>query len=129
MPIEIKKVDNLPLVIATLTGHVSGEEVEQMYQDTEVLLSDVGDKYYRITDVREADTQFPDFIKMLGSIRQVGKFRTNDPNMKVVFVGNNAWIDNIRTMAQRIGVNMPAFQTMEDAIAYIEIDIAHGTEE
>lgn len=124
MPIETKKLEGKAIVIATYAGHISAEEVEQMYQETERLFGDIEGKYYRISDVREADTNFPDFIKITMSLQQVGKFRTLDPDMKTIFVGTNNWIHNYRNMAQQRGVSLPAFQSMEDAMAFIELDMA-----
>ena len=124
MPIDTKRIEGLPAVIATFTGYITADDVEQMYQDTEALLNDVGEQYFRISDVREADTSFPDFIKIIGTLRQDGQFRTNDPNMKAIFVGNNSWIHNYRNIAQNQGITMPAFQSMKNAMEYIALEMA-----
>lgn len=123
MPIETAKVAELPVVISTYTGYVTLDELEQMYVDTERLLADAGDRYYRISDLTEADTSFGDFMKMLASINQVGKFRTSDPNMQVVFVGSNKWIYNTRNFAAQRGITITAFTTMQKAREFIQLDM------
>ena len=124
MPIITQKVDDLPVVISTYSGYITREEVEQMYQDTERLLSDAGERYYRISDVTHADTSFPDFIKITSSMTQGRKFGTSDPNMQVVFVGTNQWIYNIRNLAQQRGIHLPNFFSLEEAMEYIKLDMS-----
>lgn len=123
MSIVTTKVEDLPVVISTYSGHITADEMEQMYVDTENLLADAGDRYYRISDLTEAETSFADYMKMLAGMRQVGKFRTSDPHMQVVFVGNNKWIYNTRNMAAQQGLTLVAFPNIEDAMSYIKLDI------
>lgn len=124
MPITTHKVDDLPVVISTYSGHITPEEVEQMYQDTERLLAEAGDRYYRISDVTHADTTFPEFIKITTSMTKSGKFRTGDPNLQVVFVGTNQWMYNIRNLAQQKGIILPNFFSLDEALEYIQRDMS-----
>jgi hypothetical protein len=128
MPITTEKVDDLPVVISTYSGHITSEEVEVMYQDTERLLSDAGDKYYRISDVTHAETSFPDFIKITTAMTSGRKYGTGDPNLQVVFVGTNQWMYNIRNLAQQKGIRLPNFDSLDKAMGYIRLDMSGNFE-
>ena len=124
MPIETQRIENLPAVLATFTAYITVADIEQMYQDTEQLLADAGEKYYRISDVTLAETSFPDFIKITTTMTSQGKFRTGDPNMQVIFIGTNQWMYNIRNLAQQKGIKMPTFFTLEEALEFIRLDMS-----
>lgn len=122
MMITTKRVPNLPAVIAINHGHITRQDVEQMYADTEQLLSDAGDRYYRISDVRNMKTDFHEFMGILLSITKDGPFRSGDPHLRVIFVGTNPWIFNMTSVLSRKGLPPKLFETMDEALAYVKND-------
>ncbi len=129
MAITTKRIPHLPAVLATYKGHITRADIEQMYIDTARLLTDAGDRYYRISDVRGVDTDFREFMGILLSISNDGPFRSGDPQLQVVFVGTNQWVLNVRSVMARKGVPPLTFETMDEAFAYIEEDFDGSTKQ
>lgn len=123
MTITTERIPHLPAVLATYRGYITRADVEKMYVDTAHLLADVGNRYYRISDVREVETDFREFMGILLSITDNGPFRTGDPQLRVIFVGTNQWVINVRSVMARKGVPPMMVETLEEAVAYIEADV------
>ena len=125
MPIKTEKLDNQPIIIATYIGHVTAGDVEQMYTETANLLAGTTGKYYRINDVQDSDTTFPEFVKISSSITEDGPYRTGDPNLQAIFVGTNQWIKNVNNLTKKQkNLTLLTFRTFQKAMEYIENDMS-----
>ena len=131
MPAEFKRIEGEPIVVAALSGHVVADDMETVYKETQTLLENELSHVYRITDVREADSNFGDMIKILmASKNKPGS--SSDPRIKVVFVGKNKWVQMARDAFNREqfgAFDTPIFPDMEDAMGYIRRLISESQDE
>ena len=132
MPAQVERFTSEPIVIARLSGHITVEDMENVYADTlELFADDSAPKIYRITDVRQADSNFGEIMKILMAARNAPGSST-DPRIKVIFVGSNSWNKMAREALSRNqfgGVNIPIFAEMKDALDYARHCMVTATEE
>lgn len=122
MPIFVERLSDDPIVIAHLSGHLSIEDILTMFEETVRLTEDVTGRVYRITNVLEAESTFPEIMAIIKQAGNGGRGSTSDPNIKAVFVGTNHWIDFTRralSQPQYGGINMSLFHTVEEALEFI----------
>lgn len=126
MPVTVRRIPNEPILVAVLTGLVDVPIMEELFRRSAELMQEFDGPVYRITDVREADSNF---AEMMGVIQGASKGQpgsTTDPRVHAVFVGNNQWVQMIRTalhLKQFGGLNLPMFLTEEDALDYIRLEM------
>lgn len=124
MPASVTRPsENEAVVIATLTGHVTLEDMTEVYAQTLDLMRPGEAFIYRITDARQADSNFADMLKILMAVKDAPG-SSADPRIEVVFVGTNAWVQMAREFLMRKeygGSAMPIYFDMDEAYHYIEI--------
>jgi hypothetical protein len=112
------------IVIATLRGNVDVATMQAVFQQTHECIG-ADEQIFRITDVREADSTFAEIMAIIQSISKATPGSTTDPRIRAVFVGNNHWVQMVRTamhLKQFGAINIPMFLTIEDAIDYIHLE-------
>ena len=128
MPVKIEPVPDEPIVIVTFEGHVDLETVRNMFVETAVIFAKFEGNVYRIADIRTADTDFVDIIKMIKAIRDGLPASSIDPRMHGIFVGQKQfarmYADFIKQMG---GAPIPIFATMEDALEYAHLQLQSAT--
>lgn len=129
MSIQVERIENLPAVLATYDGLIKLDDVEQMFNETAELLSDIVGRYYRISDFRTAQSTFSDIVQIMGQARSNKPGSTNDPNLITnlitIFIGSNEWGEMVRKFFAQSGAkDIPFTTTVEEAITWIEEDIA-----
>ncbi|MCI0709862.1 MAG: hypothetical protein L0154_06835 [Chloroflexi bacterium] len=72
MPADVTRPSDKAVVIATLTGHVTLEDMTEVYAQTLDLMRPGEDFVYRITDARQADSNFADMLKILMMRKEYG---------------------------------------------------------
>ena len=124
MAVKVEQVPAKPILIATLTGYVSLDLVQQMFEQSAKLADEIGGHLYRITDVRDIESSFSDLVMILAeaaSKQQPGS--STDPRFTGMLVGSHKWVkafsENIQ-QRQYGSLNIPLFDTMEAAMFYIE---------
>lgn len=126
MPATVERLEGEPIVVATLTGHLTIADVLTVYQRTSELRQDMPAHIYRVTDVRATEADFAEMMKILKQAAEQSTSSTVDPTVTVVFVGKTGWaklfIDAMRQQ-QRGGVQIPVYHKMDDALAYIRNEI------
>lgn len=123
MPAKVNRPSEAPVVVATLTGHVTIEDMSDVYAETLKLMKPAEDFIYRITDARQADSNFADMLKILMAVKD-SPGSSADPRVEVVFVGTNAWVQMAREFLMRKdygGSAMPIYFEMDEAYHYIEV--------
>jgi hypothetical protein len=124
MPVKVERIPAKPILIATLTGHVTLELVQEMFEQSARLADEIGGHLYRITDVRDIDTTFSDLVMILAeasSKEQPGS--PTDPRFTGMLVGSHQWV---KTFSQSIqqrqygSLNIPLFEDMEAAMSYVQ---------
>ena len=126
MPVNIRKLKNAPIIVATLTGYITPEDTLMVYSETDRILNEGEEYLYRITDVYKADSNFGDMLKILMYARDHAGSSTDPRVKKVAFVGKNTWGDMFRNAVgtDSFGnLNIPFFMNVEDAIQYfVQLD-------
>jgi hypothetical protein len=126
MPVSVTRLDDLPVIIATLEGLMDLSMITKMYNDSAALMLPHEDRVYRLADVRHTDSTFADIMYIVKAASQGMPGSETDPRIRPVYVGNNRWIEMARNSLQleQFGkVNVPMFHTIEDALLYVELDL------
>ena len=126
MPVEVSALPDKPVVLATLRGQITLDDAIHIFKRTHELRQSMPEYIYRLTDVREATSSFSEIIQIIRSGAGDLPSATNDPTITVVFVGKSQWsklfIDAMRQ--QQFGqVNIPLFNTLDEALQFIENDM------
>lgn len=126
MPIRLDRKPNEPILIATMSGDVTREEIQHMFQKSAELAAEIEESVlYRITDMRSAETSFPELLRILQSLAPGQPGSSSDPRFKPVLVGQNHWTkfaaDALRQQ-QFGGVELPIFNSLAEALHYIQVD-------
>src|SRR5688572_21236773 len=98
----VERIPNEPIIHVTIRGHLSIDDVLDIYQRSDELRKDMPKKIYRITDVIDIQTSFAEMMQILKQATTRGGSSSVDPNINVVFVGNNHWV-KLFTDAMRQG--------------------------
>ena len=87
MPVKIEPVTDEPIIVVTFEGHIDLETLRNMFVETAVIFAKFEGSVYRIADIRTADTDFVDIIKMIKAIRDGLPASSIDPRVHGIFVG------------------------------------------
>ena len=126
MPVSVIRLENQPILIGTLSGAVTVNDIVELFRVSAELMGDSDETIYRITDVRTATSNF---IEMLGAIKAAqvgGPGSTTDPRIKATFVGTSTWVTFARNALKNPqfgGISLAAFPSMDDALTSIRIQI------
>lgn len=122
MPVDVRRLPDEPIIIATLTETIALDDVQIIFQRTEELRADMPSQIYRITDTTDAITSIAEIIRIIKSAADGRSSKTTDPTVTVVFVGKSQW-SHLFTEAMKQGefgkVQIPLFDTLDDALAYV----------
>jgi len=128
MPVSVRKLEDEPILIATLTGDVTAKDMRAMFNLSADIMGDAEHTFYRITDVR---TGTSNFVEMLTAVREASTGQpgsTTDPRIKTTFVGTSTWISFARNALKNPqfgGIQLAAFDNMDDALDSVHIQIAN----
>lgn len=125
MPVKVEKLPDKPVIILTYQGHMDVETVKSAFSQSAAIAASIDGIVYRISDVRNSEGSFADVVNVIKAIRVNTVGSSADPKIKGVFVGNNQfarmYADFLKQ--QEFGItNIPFFQTLEEALEYIELD-------
>ena len=124
MPVKIEPVPDEPIVIVTFEGHIDLDTVRKVFIETGVLFAKFEGDVYRIADIRAAETDFVDIVKMIKAIREGLPASSIDPRIQGIFVGQNQFARMYADfMKQMGGAPIPIFVTMEDALEYAHLQM------
>ena len=123
MPVKIDPVPEEPIIVVTFEGHIDVETVRNMFIETAAIFAKFEGNVYRIADIRTADTDFVDIVKMIKAIRDGLPASSIDPRVHGIFVGQKqfarTYADFIKQMG---GTPIPIFAEMEDAMQFIKLE-------
>lgn len=128
MTVTLEKLPDEPILLATLSGDVKLEEMEQIYAQTAELLQATHTRLYRITRIENNTTSFMDILKILQAAGKGKPGSSSDPNVTVIFLGSGSliqFITNALRQPQFAGVKLPIFPTLEEALLYVRYDREH----
>ncbi|MBI1276728.1 MAG: hypothetical protein GC179_01235 [Anaerolineaceae bacterium] len=125
MPVNVEKLPNLPVIVLTYEGHMDVETVKSAFTQSVVIAVTIDGIVYRISDVRKGEGSFADVVNIIKSIRESALGSSADPKIKGVFVGGHQlarmYADFLK-QEQFGSTAIPFFQTLEEALEYIELD-------
>ena len=124
MPVKIDPLPDEPIVIVTFEGHIDLDTVRNMFIETAAIFAKFEGDVYRIADIRTADTDFVDIVKMIKAIRDGLPASSIDPRMHGIFVGRNQFARMYADFMKQMGSKpIPIFVTMEDALEYAHLQL------
>lgn len=122
MAVMVEQYPELPVIVATVTGKMTIEDARTIFSESAAIMDTMSGPVFRITDVRQMDTDFTEVTAMLKEASHGQPGTTSDPRLQVVMVGGHAltrfYADAMR-QSQFGGVAVPVFQHIEDALTYI----------
>lgn len=130
MPVTVERLDDQPIILATFTGEIDVEMVKTMFQRSAEIQSEIGTPIYRITDVREIETSLMNLLSIVREASQNVPGSPLDPNITGMFVGTNKWVrlfQNTLDEQEYGSISIPAFSSMDDALAHIDRLRSHDT--
>lgn len=128
MPIIVERLADEPILIAVYTGHITFEEVLDMYHTSADLIGDDPRVFYRISDTRGATSDFASMLKLVQAANQATAGSSIDSRIQVTYVGTTTWIKFLRDTFAKRGVLMPAFEDMETALESVRYRIKTESE-
>ena len=124
MPVKIEPIPDEPIIIVTFEGHIDLDTVRNMFIETASIFAKFDGDVYRIADIRTADTDFVDIVKMIKAIREGLPASSIDPRMHGIFVGRNQFARMYADFMKQMGSKpIPIFVTMEDALEYAHLQL------
>ncbi len=129
MPIIVERLATEPILIAVYTGHITIEEVLDMYRTSSELIADDPRVFHRISDTRGANTDFAAMLKLVQAANQANAGSSTDGRIQVTYVGTTSWIKFLRDTFAKRGVLMPAFEDLETALESVRYRIKTENQE
>src|SRR5690349_4364671 len=123
MPVTVQRLPDEPILVATLVGDITIDDVMAMYQQSSALIACEEGVFHRIVDTREATSSFPEMLKVLQRATQEMPAATSSDQIKVTFVGTTTWIEFVRNAFAARGIQMGAFRDMDIALESVRIQI------
>ncbi len=128
MPIAIERLPGERILIGTGEGFLTTADFEAMFARSVELMGDGDDIFYRIGDYRQAQSSFMDILRAVQSASKGMPGSTNDPRVRPIYVGTNQWIRLARDAFQRINMQIPTFENLDDALKYARAELARGSQ-
>ena len=125
MPGSVEKIPDKPIAIVTYHGHISVEDTRAVFAQVAGLVDVYGSPFYRLTRVSssDSDTSFDELMRMTVVSSKGIPGSATDPNVTTIFVGQSMYFDLFVDAMQQDsfgGVEIPMFDTMDEAMAYVE---------
>ena len=129
MPVSVERLPDLPVIIATFSGHIIADDVREVFTRSLTMIKPEDEFLYRISSLEAADSSFVDAFQSVqaGAASQPGT--TKDSRFRVILVGRSRWTQMfVQFMAQKQfgGVVIPCFPTMDKALEYVQAEIARA---
>lgn len=127
MPATVDRLPGEPIVVVTVTGHLTVEVMREVYRQIAKFADEIEPPIYRITDTRHREASF---AEMMSIVKEAGKGMpgtTTDPRIRNVFVGRDKFAMIARDAYRNTNpekLSMPTFDNMEDALTYVRYEIS-----
>ena len=118
MPVTIYRLDDEPIIVAIFNDSVDSADMLKMYQRSDALIHE-SENIFRVTDFRHVDTTIEEVLKMLMDARKDIKGSSSDPRIRPVLLGNNKWSKIASEALKQMGIQLPIFNSMGDALQFI----------
>src|SRR5450432_2958306 len=125
MPVTVERLPNEPILIATLSGNITGKDFKELYHLSTALIGTEPGMFYRISDVREAVSTFPEMLMAIQVAAQELPSSMTDERIHVTLVGTSTWINFARGVFAKRGITVTVFEEISTALESISWQIAH----
>lgn len=129
MPVKVEKMTDAPIVILTYNDAIDVETVTFAFRESLKYLTPDMKKLFRISDMRLARIDFSQAIGILKAIQTNPDGSSVDPRIHGVFVGNQAMAEVYANAVGKMGVQIPFFPTIDDALAYIQLQLTSTSDQ
>jgi hypothetical protein len=134
MSITVEKLPNEPIIVVTYGGKLNLEIVSDAFRKSAEIMDRLEGTVYRISDIRQGTGAFSKTMDIIHKIRQSQNVSgsTLDPRLKAVFVGSHILAQmyaDILKQSEYGSKEIPFFDDIDEALAYIRNDIANGVRE
>ncbi|MBC7813997.1 MAG: hypothetical protein H7175_22780 [Burkholderiales bacterium] len=128
MSIIVEKLPDEPIIVVTYAGELNLEIVSAAFRQSAEIMDRLDGTVYRISDIRQGTSEFSDTMDIIHRIRHSRNVSgsTLDPRLKAVFVGSHVLAEmyaDILKQSEYGGKEIPFFNEMDDALAYIRSDM------
>lgn len=127
MPVIVKRLPRQPIVITTYTGVVTVEDVRSAFSQSSAFLEHYETSLYRIIHIEDVDIGFADVLHFAQTAASGIPGAISDQCFKPIVVGHDRWTKlYVQLLGQKQfgGVTLPCFVTLEQALEYIEAELA-----
>lgn len=127
MPYKTEILPNEPIIIITLIGQVTAQLMQETFAEVAAFAEKVGGEVWRISDYRQSTSSFADTMKAIMETMKNRKGSIFEDKIHVSFVGTNQWVGLMRNVLgtpQFGNIQIPTFETTEDALGYVRREIA-----
>lgn len=129
MPITYERLPGEPILIVATVGELTVEGMHEIFAKSAELQRETGGILYRVTDNTQLNIDAQDFINIIRMAGMAGKQTPGssaDPNIRAVLVADNRWSLLFRealSQPQFGGVFLPIFETRDQALTYVRLQI------
>lgn len=118
MTITWELLSNEPVLVATLSGEVTSQQVEALYAHSAQLVEKVGGHLYRIMQLDTPSASFKDILMLLANTANDQPGSSTDLNLTDIFLASESL-----PAATAPGTETPMFRTLDDALTFARYDL------
>ena len=123
MPVQVERIPDQPIIVLHYEGFLDLETVKSAFIQSAAFAAGIEGTVYRIADIRNATSNFVEIVNILKASRTNVQGSAIDSKFQVIFVGQNQLAHLYADALKQLGAApIPFFDTMEDAMQYIELD-------
>jgi hypothetical protein len=123
MPVTVERLTGQPIIVLHYEGFLDLDTVKSAFIQSAGFAAEIEGTIYRIADVRNADSNFVEIVKIVKASRANVQGNATDTKFQVIFVGQNQLIHLYTDALKQLGAApIPIFHTMEDAMQFIELE-------
>lgn len=131
MPYHIEILEDKPIIVVTLHGRLTLPLMREVFERCDTLMRHQRGHVYRVMDARNSEANSIDLLEFVQHMRADSRGFGSAHDLTVVYVGGRSWVKFITQAIQLErfgGNNTPIFQTLDDALMYVHINIADRLE-
>ena len=123
MPVKVERIPDQPIIVLHYEGFLDLETVKSAFVQSAAIAAQIEGITYRIADIRNATSSFVEIVSILKASRANVQGSAADTKYQVIFVGQNQLAHLYADALKQLGASpIPFFDTMEDAMQYIELE-------
>ena len=130
MAFAVRKLPGEPIIITTVDFplHKYGRNLVTLYAEIDHLIADETPPIYRILDARLLMPSYSDILLYI-DIQNERPGSLLDPRLRSVLVGTHELLPAlVRQIDRKLGLQVPQFPTVEDALCHIRAELAASGE-